>query len=80
MIERTGGFMPDDLKVGDRVSWNAEAGRVRGTIEKKVTRKTLFAGRQRPASMAEPQYIVKSAKTGRLAMHKGMALRKLASR
>jgi hypothetical protein len=28
--------MTDDFKVGDHVEWNSEAGRVRGTIKKKI--------------------------------------------
>jgi hypothetical protein len=29
--------MSTDFKVGDHVEWHSEAGRVRGTIEKKIT-------------------------------------------
>ena len=29
--------MKHEFKVGDHVSWNSEAGHVRGTIKKKVT-------------------------------------------
>ncbi|MGA8476987.1 MAG: HVA1 family protein [Chthoniobacterales bacterium] len=32
--------MTDDFKVGDHVKWNSEAGRVRGTIKKKITSAT----------------------------------------
>ena len=33
------------LRVGDRVSWNSEAGRVTGVIKKKITTDTLLKGR-----------------------------------
>ncbi|MBO1769514.1 DUF2945 domain-containing protein [Agrococcus sp. TF02-05] len=68
-----------DFKVGDHVSWNSEAGRVRGTITKVHKRDFEFMGRTRRASSDEPQYEVKSDKTDHLAAHKGSALRKLQS-
>lgn len=65
------------FKVGDRVSWNSEAGRVRGTITKVVTSEVDFKGYRRHASPDEPQYQIVSDKTGHVAMHKGPVLRKL---
>lgn len=68
------------FNVGDHVSWNSEAGRIRGTIQKKITAPTKFKTYVARASREEPQYLVKSDKTGHLAMHKGSALRKIAGR
>jgi hypothetical protein len=34
--------MADDFEVGDHVEWNSEAGRVRGTIQKKITAEIRF--------------------------------------
>ena len=65
------------FKVGDHVSWNSEAGRVRGTIKKIITSKIKFKGYIVHASKDEPQYLIKSDKTDHLAMHKGSALKKL---
>jgi hypothetical protein len=65
--------MPTDFKRGDHVEWNSEAGRVRGTIQKKVTSEITFKGYKRHASKEEPQYIIKSDKTDHLAIHKGSA-------
>lgn len=65
------------FKVGDHVSWNSEAGRVRGTIKKKITSEIPFKGYTVRASKDEPQYLIKSDKTDHLAMHKGSALTKL---
>ena len=68
----------DEFKVGDHVEWNSEAGRVRGTIKKKVTKAIKFKTYTVRASKEEPQYLIKSDKTDHLAMHKGTALKKLA--
>jgi hypothetical protein len=64
-------------KVGDHVSWNSEAGRVRGRITRVVTSEIKFKGYTVHASKDEPQYEIKSDKTDHIAMHKGSALRKL---
>jgi hypothetical protein len=65
------------FKVGDHVAWNSEAGRVRGTIKKRITSKIKFKGYTVHASKEEPQYLIKSDKTDHMAMHKGSALTKL---
>lgn len=65
------------FKKGDHVSWNSEAGRVRGTVLKKITAPMKFKTYMVHATKQEPQYLLKSDKTDHLAMHKGSALRKL---
>jgi hypothetical protein len=72
--------MSQKFKVGDAVSWNSEAGRVRGTIIKVHTAKTDYKGHPRYATSDDPQYEIKSATTNHIAMHKGAALRKLKAR
>ena len=69
--------MAHDFKVGDQVEWNSEAGRVRGTIKKRITSEITFKGYTVHASKKEPQYLIKSDKTDHMAMHKGSALRRL---
>ena len=69
--------MAHDYKVGDHVSWNSEAGRVSGTIKKKITSEIEFKGYTVHASKEEPQYLIQSDKTDHMAMHKGSALRKI---
>jgi hypothetical protein len=69
--------MTHDFQVGDHVEWNSEAGRVRGTIKKKITSKIQFKGYTVHASKDEPQYLIESDKTDHMAMHKGSALKKL---
>jgi hypothetical protein len=63
--------------VGDHVSWNSEAGRVRGVIQKKLTAATRLKGYIVRASEEEPQYVIESDKTDHVAVHKGSALHKL---
>ena len=72
--------MATEFKRGDHVEWNSEAGRVRGTIQKKVISEITFKGYKRHASNEDPQYIIKSDKTDHLAIHKGSALKKLQKR
>lgn len=69
--------MSAHFKVGDHVSWNSEAGRVRGTVTKVHTRDTEYKGHKRHASEDEPQYEIKSDTTDHVAMHKDGALTKL---
>jgi hypothetical protein len=66
------------FEVGDHVSWNSEAGRVRGTIVRVHTRDVNYKGYLHHASPDDPQYEIKSDRTDHVAMHKGRALRHLA--
>jgi len=68
------------FKVGDHVRWTSEAGRVSGTIKKKITSEISFKGYTVHASKEEPQYLIQSDKTDHLAMHKGSALTKIKRR
>lgn len=68
--------MVEKFKIGDRVTWNSEAGRVSGTIIKVHTRNVDFKGYTHHASADDPQYEIKSSKTDHIAMHKASALRK----
>jgi hypothetical protein len=69
--------MPKRFEVGDHVSWNSEAGRVRGRILRVHTRDVNYKGYVHHASKDDPQYEIKSDKTDHVAMHKGRALRLL---
>ena len=69
--------MTQDFKAGDHVEWNSEAGRVRGTIKKRIASAITFKGYTVRASKEEPQYLIKSDKTDHMAMHKGSALKKI---
>jgi len=67
--------MKKRFKVGDRVTWNSEAGRVSGAIIKVHTKDFEYKGYSHRASEDDPQYEIKSAKTDHIAAHKGHALR-----
>jgi hypothetical protein len=62
------------LRKGDKVTWKSHGQEVHGTVEDTITQRTEAAGRTVDASPEEPQYTVKSDKTGREAVHKPEAL------
>ena len=72
--------MKQSFKVGDRVSWNSEAGRVSGKIVKVHTKDLNYKGYTHHASKDDPQYEIKSDKTDHVAVHKGTALRRVRRR
>jgi len=55
---------------GDRVRWDAGNQSSVGTIERRITSRMHAGGRAVSASPDEPQYLVKSEKTGRTAVHR----------
>jgi hypothetical protein len=61
---------------GDRVRWKSHGGEAVGTVERKITSDTEAGGRTVRASKDEPQYLVKSEKSGGTAVHKPSALKK----
>jgi hypothetical protein len=61
---------------GDVVEWDSHGGTVHGTVERKITERTEAGGRTVDASKDDPQYLVRSDKSGRTAVHKPSALRK----
>lgn len=64
------------LSKGDKVEWKSHGQNVKGKVEKKITSETETAGRKVKASKDEPQYKVRSDKTGRDAVHKPSALKR----
>jgi len=69
--------MARTFNVGDHVTWNSEAGRVRGRIVRVHTADTNYKGYVHHATEDDPQYEIKSDKTDHVALHKGSALRRL---
>ena len=69
--------MTKRFKIGDRVSWNSEAGRVSGTIIRVHTQNVDYKGYTHHATPKSPQYEIKSSKTDHVAMHKGSVLTKI---
>ncbi|HEY6743474.1 MAG TPA: DUF2945 domain-containing protein [Lapillicoccus sp.] len=68
--------MVKKLKKGDKVEWSSHGGTASGEVEKEITERTEAAGRKIAASKDDPQYLVKSEKSGGEAVHKPSALRK----
>ena len=68
--------MTKTLKPGDKVSWGTSQGETHGVVEKKQTTPTKIKSHEVKASKDNPEYIVKSDKTGAKAAHKPDALRK----
>ena len=71
----------NDVKKGDTVDWNSQQGHIKGQVVKKMTKNdTISVGegkkRKVKASSAAPQILVKSAKTGKQAIHKPESLKK----
>jgi len=64
------------IRTGDKVSWSSSEGTIHGTVEKKLTKPTSIKGHRVAASPENPEYLVKSAKTGAVAAHKPNALKK----
>jgi hypothetical protein len=68
--------MSDEFSKGDHVTWKSHGGTAEGTVEEKITKDTEAAGRTVRASEDEPQYRVRSEKSGNDAVHKPGALKK----
>jgi hypothetical protein len=62
--------MSEQFRKGDKVNWTSHGSTVTGTVEQKITSDTKAAGRTVRASKDEPQYRVRSDKSGRDAVHK----------
>jgi hypothetical protein len=66
--------MTRKFKIGDHVTWNSEAGHVRGRILKVHTRDVDYKGYTHHATADDPQYEIKSDTTDHVALHKATAL------
>jgi hypothetical protein len=65
-----------EFRKGDHVTWSSHGGEAEGVVQKKITHDTEAAGRTVRASPDEPQYLVRSEKSGGEAVHKASALRR----
>ena len=63
-------------KAGTDVRWDTSQGETHGTVEKTVTSTTKIKGHTAKATKDEPQVVVKSAKSGKKAVHKPEELKK----
>ena len=68
--------MSKEFKKGDEVKWDSSGGTSKGEVVEKVTKTAKVKGHTAKASKDEPQYRVKSEKSGKEAIHKPEELRK----
>jgi DUF2945 family protein len=68
--------MTKTLKRGDKVSWNSSGGHSVGKVVKKQTTPTQIKSHKVAASDDNPQYIVKSDTSGKIAAYKPDELKK----
>jgi hypothetical protein len=68
--------MAKDVKVGDEVEWDSSGGHSTGEVVKRQTTPTRIKGHAVKASPENPEYIVRSDKSGKVAAHKPEALKK----
>ncbi|CAA9544036.1 MAG: hypothetical protein AVDCRST_MAG49-1259 [uncultured Thermomicrobiales bacterium] len=65
------------LNKGDHVEWNTPQGKTTGKVERKLTSETQIKGHEVKASPDNPEYLVKSDKSGAEAAHKPESLEKV---
>jgi hypothetical protein len=62
--------MAERLKPGDKVKWDSLGGTSTGKVVKKLTSTTRIKGHVAKSSTDDPQFLVKSDKSGAEAAHK----------
>src|SRR6204780_5473826 len=65
------------LKTGDRVAWQSSGGGSVGRVERKLTSPAKIKGHVVAASENNPEFLVRSDKSGKVAAHKPSALRRV---
>lgn len=68
--------MASEFKKGAKVTWNTSGGETHGIVEKRLTEPMEIKGHHVAASEGNPEYLVRSDKSGELAAHKPDALTK----
>lgn len=69
--------MTEELKPGDKVKWKTSRGETVGEVEQKLTSPTDIKGHHVAASKENPEYLVKSDRSGKKAAHKPESLEKI---
>lgn len=65
-----------EFRPGDKVKWDTPQGETRGEVVRKETAEARAGGHVAKASKEAPQYRVKSAKSGKEAIHRPEELRR----
>lgn len=63
-------------KVGDSVSWESSGGHSEGKVVKKITSRTKIKNHTIAAKKDDPEFLVTSKKSGKVAAHKPESLDK----
>jgi hypothetical protein len=69
--------MPRQLKTGDKVAWQSSGGGSVGRAERKLTSPGKIKGHEVAASEDNPEFLVRSEKSGKIAAHKPSALKRV---
>jgi hypothetical protein len=69
--------MAHDFKRGDLVEWNFRGTKVVGTVQRRLTSRTVINGRAVAASKGDPRYLVRSEKSGKETTRRAEALRRI---
>lgn len=72
----SGFTMAESIKLGDKVKWDTPQGETEGTVEKTLTSPTKIKGHEIKASKDNPEYLVRSEKSGKEAAHKPDEIKK----
>ncbi|KIQ36210.1 hypothetical protein RT97_01995 [Variovorax paradoxus] len=68
--------MKTEPKAGDKVAWNTSQGKTTGVVTRKVTGTAHVKGHTAKATKDDPEFEVRSSKSGKKAIHKAGALHK----
>ncbi|MBV8794134.1 MAG: DUF2945 domain-containing protein [Hyphomicrobiales bacterium] len=69
--------MAKQLKAGDKVAWRSSGGGSVGRVESTLTSPGKIKSHEVAASPDNPEYLVRSEKSGKMAAHKPSALRRV---
>lgn len=64
------------MKKGDKVEWETSQGKTSGTVKKKLTAPTKIKSHKVVATKENPEYLVETEKSKKLAAHKPESLQK----
>jgi hypothetical protein len=69
--------MAKALKTGDGVAWRSSGGGSIGHVERELTSPGKTKGHEVAASKGNPEFLVRSDRSGKIAAHKPSALRRV---
>jgi hypothetical protein len=69
--------MAKQLKTGEKVAWRSSGGGSVGRVERKLTSPGTIKGHEIAASESNPEFMVRSDKSGKVAAHKPSALKRV---